>query len=481
MHSVLYFNQQVFTKFSTGTIMNRLLTMLLCLLVFSCSLAGCLDDNTDENDSEEDTTVPEMTPEEPVNGTGGNSGGGIGDSDNTGGSEDDDGDAVVNETGDNTGSGGGSNSGGGSGTTPSEPTNQTDDEGSSDDGTGGNTGDTGDGDSSDGGGDTTDDNTQSGTTACGSGDGTYSATMVAFDISANPDFTNIGGIEIDCSSNLIYGYVWDSVEEIEHFISVDPSNGAVNSLVELTGIDYVTGIATYAGGEYFTIMRGGSSVYLVHVSVADPSQYSMTEFDFTNHPELDDVSGIEYDHANNLIYGYASDGSNTGSGTAGPGQQQGGDVEPMYVVTVDPVTGLVTKHTELEDIAGVAQGASAFDGSHYYLTVRTEDTGYSMAKIDVLDFSISYSSVLSSTNEDLESPNGFEINLNNGLIYGYAWDSVAEEEVFISYEISSESIVQVGVISGVQYVTTDSTNGGNDFYAIMSGADRVLKLIHIQY
>mgnify|MGYP004168322575 FL=1 len=104
-----------------------------------------------------------------------------------------------------------------------------------------------------------------------------------------------------------------------------------------------------------------------------------------------------------------------------------------------------------------------------------------MAKIDVLDFSISYSSVLSSTNEDLESPNGFEINLNNGLIYGYAWDSVAEEEVFISYEISSESIVQVGVISGVQYVTTDSTNGANDFYAIMSGADRVLKLIHIQY
>ena len=36
-------------------------------------------------------------------------------------------------------------------------------------------------------------------------------------------------------------------------------------------------------------------------------------------------------------------------------------------------------------------------------------------------------------------------------------------------------------INGVEYVTTDSTNGGNDFYAIMSGQDRVPKLVHIQY
>jgi hypothetical protein len=41
--------------------------------------------------------------------------------------------------------------------------------------------------------------------------------------------------------------------------------------------------------------------------------------------------------------------------------------------------------------------------------------------------------------------------------------------------------VQIGVIDGVQYVTSFSTNGGNDLYAIMAGADRVNKLVHITY
>ena len=90
-----------------------------------------------------------------------------------------------------------------------------------------------------------------------------------------------------------------------------------------------------------------------------------------------------------------------------------------------------------------------------------------MAKIDVTDFSISLSSVLSSTNEDLTSPSGFEVNFATGIIYGYAWDSVNEEEVFISYDIDSESITQVGVITGITLVTTTSTQEGVDFYAII--------------
>ena len=89
--------------------------------------------------------------------------------------------------------------------------------------------------------------------------------MIAFDISANPDFTNIGGIEIDCSTNLLYGYAWDSVTNVEHFISIDPSNGLVTSLIELAGIETVASVTTYSDGEYFANMRGNNNDYLVHV------------------------------------------------------------------------------------------------------------------------------------------------------------------------------------------------------------------------
>ena len=214
--------------------------------------------------------------------------------------------------------------------------------------------------------------------------------------------------------------------------------------------------------------------------VADPSQFTMTQFDFSNHPELDNVAGMEYDDSQNIIYAYASDDSNSG-GPITPGQPPNTEAPIKYVVTVDPSTAMVTQYTEMEDVEGVAHGASAFDGNFYYLNVRNTDGGYSMLTIDVQDFTISSSTVLSSSNEDLTSPNGFEINLDSGLIYGYAWDSVAEQEVFISYDIATESISEVGTINGVEYVTTDSTNGGNDFYAIMSGQDRVPKLVHIQY
>ena len=54
-----------------------------------------------------------------------------------------------------------------------------------------------------------------------------------------------------------------------------------------------------------------------------------------------------------------------------------------------------------------------------------------MVKISTLDYSMTASTVLQSTNEDLSNAGGFEINLVDGLIYGYAYDSQAGVEVFV--------------------------------------------------
>jgi len=455
-------------------------TVLLVFLMISASLAGCIEEPIIGEPVPEDDPAIDDT-DEVINGSNGGSGAGTG----TGNGNSDDGSSgePVNGTGngnDNTDDGSetdSGNSGNGGNATDPEDNGGTDPE----DNGGSGSGDNGGSDPGDNGGTDPGDGSGTGTTECGTGDGTYSSTMIAFDISANPDFTNIGGIEIDCSTNLLYGYARDSVTDVEHFISIDPSNGLVTSLVELAGIEYVTSMTTYSDGEYFANMRGNSNDYLVHVTVSDPSGFTMTQFDFSAHPELDNVGGMEYNHEDEVIYAYASDDTNSGSQGQGQGQQNTITYPDIYVVSINPTDAAVTKHTQIENIEGVGSGTSAYDGAHYYLDVRNSGGGYSMVKINTLDYSMTTSTVLQSTNEDLSNAGGFEINLVDGLIYGYAYDSQAGVEVFVSYDVASESVVQIGIIDGVQYVTSFSTNGGNDFYALMSGSDRVVKLVHITY
>jgi hypothetical protein len=292
---------------------------------------------------------------------------------------------------------------------------------------------------------------------CNSGDGVFSSSMIEFDITNNPDFSNIGGIEYDCDSNLLYGYAWDSVEEVEHFISINTSTGVVSS-----------------------VMRGNNIDYLVNINIDDPSQFTLIEFDFSDHPELDNVGGIEYNYSGDIIYGYAGDDSNS-QPPASNNQPPSIIMPTPYVITINTTTGYVTKYSELENIDSVMNGGSSFDGSSYYLSVRDDEGGYSMANISVYDFSISTSTVIATSNEDLTSVSGFEINSSTGLIYGYGHDSVNEEWVFLSYDISTESILEIGVLTDVEYVTSYSTIGGADFYAIMAGSDRVNKLVYITY
>ena len=467
--------------------MNRLLALMFCSLMLFAPMAGCVEDPTPE-----DTTTPEddTSPPTPVNGTDENNdagsspgGGGSGEDTNTPGPS-------VNETDDNAGGGsgsGGSTGGSGSGT-DSPNQNETDDDsgaGGNDPGDSSGGGGTDPGDSSgDGGSDPSngEDVTVSNTTECDTGESGFAFSIVQFDISNHPDFVNIGGLEIECSSNILYGFAWDQVTEVEHFISIDPSNGLVTSLAEITGIDMVTSHSTFGNDEYFAIMRGNGVMYLVQISISTGYSIALTEFDYSNHPELANAGGIEYDAANDLLYAYAFDDSNSGGGqSAQPGQPAQTDPPLAYVVTVDPSDGLVTKHSEMVDVKAIANGASAFDGAHYYLNVRKTDGNYEMVTIDVSDFSMSMSSVLSSTNQDLTSPNGFEVNVVTGIIYGYAYDSVNEEEVFISYDIDTESITQIGVITGIAYVTSTSTQEGVDFYAIMADSSRQNFLVHIQY
>ena len=335
------------------------------MILLLAPITGCLEETTPEDEPappEDDTTpIPDN-----VNETGENTGGGSETSGDNGDSGDNSSPNTpdVNETDGNTGGDGdtGDNSGDSGDNTNNPNPNQTDDSSG-----GGETdpGDNSGGGETDPGGDPDDGNgndiTVGNTTECDTGESGFAFSIIQFDITNHPNFVNIGGLEIECSSNILYGFAWDNVAEVEHFISIDPSNGLVTSLAEITGIELVTSHSTFGNGEYFAIMRGGGTIYLVQISTSNSFSITMTEFDYSNHPELANTGGIEYDHTNDILYGYAFDDSNSGSGQpAQPGQpMQPGDPPLAYVVTIDPSNGMVAKYTEIEVIEGIADGESA--------------------------------------------------------------------------------------------------------------------------
>jgi hypothetical protein len=213
--------------------MNKFLTLLFCLILLLAPIAGCLDDTPPEDDTiPEDDTTPEddTSPTTPdVNETDDNSGGGSDSGGDNGGSGGDTSPNTpdVNETDDN--SGGGSDTSGDNGDSGDNTDNSNQNE--TDDNSGG--GETEPDDNS-GGGETEPDNgddiTVGNTTECNTGETGFAFSVIQFDITNHPDLVNIGGLEIECSSNILYGFAWDNVAEVEHFISIDPSNGLVASL-----------------------------------------------------------------------------------------------------------------------------------------------------------------------------------------------------------------------------------------------------------
>ena len=229
--------------------MNKVQTLLFSLILLLSPIAGCLEDN-----AEEDDTTPEDEPSpinQDVNETDDNTGGGT---DNTGNGDDDGEDTSpntpVNETDDNTG---GTDSNGNTGNsgdnTDNSNQNETNDNSEEEEEEETNPGENSGGEDNDSG--NGDNITVGNTTECDTGETGFAFSIVQFDISNHPDFVNIGGLEIECSSNILYGFAWDNVAEVEHFISIDPSNGLVTSLAEIPGIELVTSHSTFANDEYF--------------------------------------------------------------------------------------------------------------------------------------------------------------------------------------------------------------------------------------
>jgi len=279
----------------------------------------------------------------------------------------------------------------------------------------------------------------------------------------------LGGIEIDCDLNILYGYAWDEVNEEEVFVSIDPGTGLVTYLATIPNMEMVNPISTYNGGEYFAIMRDDQAmVFLIQISTTSSYSVSATPFDYSNEPDLEQVGGIEYDDVNDVLYGFAFDTTN----------------DDIVSVSIEPSNGVVSKLGLISvGPASVTSLTTTFDGSNYYIGIRNDQGDRLLGTISVTG---TYSATLSGlTNPPsanvISSVAGFEVDSATGLVYGYGWDSSNSEELFIVYDPATETMTSVGVITGITLVTTTSTYFTGNFYAIMADSSKTQYLVHIQF
>ena len=445
--------------------MNKLVNLLFCLMIASAPLAGCLDDETvggvdvdlplEDPFLDENNGTNNGTNNTGNNTTGNNNTGNTTIGNNTGG---------TNNTGNNnTGNNNTGNDNTGNNNTGNNTGNNT--SGTNNTGGANNTGGT----NNTGGANNTGNHTGN-TTDCGNAaSGTFSFSLTTFDLSAHPDLTNIGGIEIDCDQNLLYGYAWNTVSEEEVFISIEPSNGLVSQLGVFQTIEMVSMVSTFKAGEYFSIMRDSQGVVnIVQVSTTNNYAISVTAIDYSTESHLQNFGGIEYDGVNDLLYGYAID-SNT---------------DDIMSVSVEPSNGLVSElGLIISGPAYVTALTTTFDGTNYYIGIRDANNDRWLGEVSMTStFSVNLLGLANPSNANvLPSVSGFEVDSTSGLVYGFGWDSTNSEELFLVYDPSTEIMTTVGVISGITLTTSTSTYASGDFYAIMSDSSKTQYIVHIQF
>ena len=87
-------------------------------------------------------------------------------------------------------------------------------------------------------------------------------------------------------------------------------------------------------------------------------------------------------------------------------------------------------------------------------------------------------SAVSSSTDAIPS-SGLEYSAATGLLYAAEWDAGVDGAVFLSIDLVSGWVSQLGVIPGVAYVLENSAMSGTDYYAIMADASKVKKLVHV--
>ena len=181
--------------------------------------------------------------------------------------------------------------------------------------------------------------------------------------------------------------------------------------------------------------------------------------------DISSIGGIEYDCNANLIYAYAWD-----------------NFQPEEVfLSINPNTGLISYMGNIPNMRFVNQGESTFNDTNYFALMSDDQQNKYLVHISVAGgYSVSSIALDYSAVPDLGPLGGIEYDNTTGLIYAYAWNDTAQEEVFVSLDPVSGAISYLGTITGMKYVSMgESTFHGTDYFSVMLDDQQNKHLVHI--
>ena len=245
----------------------------------------------------------------------------------------------------------------------------------------------------------------------------YTVDAATANIIYNPDFPvlpagdNIINWQYSNSLHKLLGLHWNSVQNLEYFVSVDFTTGAYNIIDTLPGVELISGSATVDDINNRYIFNGGDTnghFYLYSVDASTGAILSQPAFPVLADP-LDNIIEPEYGNATNKLYALHWDNS----------------VSTEYLISIDPVTG---SHAIINSIPGVAWiqgGFTTFDEFHKrYMFKGGDNSGnWYLYSIDAVTGNVTYNPAFPvfAGDDNIIMP---ETDSISGITYALHWETV---------------------------------------------------------
>jgi len=192
---------------------------------------------------------------------------------------------------------------------------------------------------------------------------------------------NIIELQYDNSADKLYGLHWDSSENREYFVSVDPGTGFFTIIDSIPGVNYIAigpNFTTFDKNHHRYIFKGIDFSGVTHLYTIDATTgLTISSPVFPAMP--DDIIELHYDNSTDILYGLHRDYT----------------IGSLFLTTFDPVTTVYTHIDSIPGISGIATSPhfSTFDEINHRYTFYAygPDMAAHLYTLDALTAGIVYS------------------------------------------------------------------------------------------
>ncbi len=269
---------------------------------------------------------------------------------------------------------------------------------------------------------------------------------------------------LNAQTTTVYALEYDSAANLNYFISVDPSDGTVNQIDTIQETQYydIHNAVLNSDSGYYIVTGNDRKIYTIDIITGA----------IINNPTLSaEIHELQYDHINNKYYALETEVSTNSSSSTGMGGAPIGNTTIMtYFVSVDNITGVVTRIDSINGVEAIQLGSSIINtNNNEYSFIAGKNVIYTL---DLTTGTIISNPVLTTDINELQ------IDLANNSFY-----AIETQEVLGSSGTTSTStgvptrvyktyLVAVNPTTG-NVTRIDSVNGLGIFKPCTSNIDTV--------